>query len=154
MMPRAIHHGTFAVERTYSASRARVFRAFSDSDIKRRWYVDGEGWRIDTYTADFRVAGVEFSRYRFRDGPPITNDTRYLDIVGDTRIVFSYVVTIDDTPASVSLASVELFDADAGTRLLYTEQGQYFEGADQALERELGCGILFDTLGEELRSHP
>jgi hypothetical protein len=66
--------------------------------------------------------------------------------------VFSYVMTIDGRLSSVSLASVELFPAQGGTRLVYTEQGQYFDGGDQALQREIGCGELYDTLGEVLTS--
>ena len=33
-----IKHATFSVERTYPADAARVFRAFSDTDVKRRWF--------------------------------------------------------------------------------------------------------------------
>jgi uncharacterized protein YndB with AHSA1/START domain len=52
----------------------------------------------------------------------------------------------------VSLASVELFPTQGGTRLVYTEQGQYFDGGDQVLQREIGCGELYDALGEVLAS--
>src|SRR5215216_5570813 len=99
-----------------------------------------------------RPAGYETSRFRYADGPPITNETRYLDIVTDARLVFSYVMTIDGRPSSASLASVELFPAQGGTRLVYTEQGQYFDGGDQALQREIGCGELYDALGGVLAS--
>jgi hypothetical protein len=68
--------------------------------------------------------------------------------------VFSYVMTIDGRLSSVSLASVELFPVQAGTRLVYTEQGQYFDGGDQALQREIGCGELYDALGEVLAVIP
>ena len=84
----SIVHSTFVVERTYPASAARVFAAFSDPAIKRR---------------------------------------------------------------SASLASVELVASGKGTRLVYTEQGQFFDGADQPKQRELGCAELFDKLGEELK---
>ena len=66
--------------------------------------------------------------------------------------MFSYLMTIDGRPSSASLASVELFPSRGGTRLVYTEQGQYLDGGDQALQREIGCGELYDTLGEELAS--
>src|SRR5215217_5965621 len=104
-----IKHATFSVERTYPADAARVFRAFSDTDVKRRWFAEGEDWRVEEFAADFRPAGYERSRFRYADGPPITYDTRYLDIVTDDRLVFSYVMTIDGRLSSVSLASVELF---------------------------------------------
>jgi uncharacterized protein YndB with AHSA1/START domain len=147
-----IKHATFSVERTYPADAARIFRAFSDTDIKRRWFAEGENWRVEEFTADFRPAGYETSRFRYADGPPITYDTRYLDIVTDERLVFSYLMTIDGRLSSASLASVELFPAQGGTRLIYTEQGQYYDGGDQVLQREIGCGELYDTLGEELAS--
>jgi len=121
-------------------------------DVKRRWFAEGEDWRVEEFTADFRPGGYETSRFRFADGPPITYDTRYLDIITDERLVFSYTMTIDGRPSSVSLASVELFPAQGETRLVYTEQGQYFQGGDQALQREIGCGELYDTLGEVLAS--
>ena len=147
-----IKHATFSVERTYPADAARVFRAFSDTDLKRRWFAEGEDWRVEEFAADFRPAGYERSRFRYADGPPITYDTRYLDIVTDDRLVFSYVMTIDGRLSSVSLASVELFPTQGGTRLVYTEQGQYFDGGDQVLQREIGCGELYDALGEVLAS--
>ena len=61
-----INHATFIVERTYPVSAAQVFRAFSDTDIKRRWFAEGEGWRVEEFTADFRPAGHETSRFRYR----------------------------------------------------------------------------------------
>ena len=152
MKTRPINHATFVVERTYPTDAAHVFRAFSDSDRKRRWFAEGEGWQVEKFTSDFRSSGHETSRFRYAGGPPITTDTRYLDIVPDERLVFSYVMTIDGRPSSASLASVELFSTQGGTRLIYTEQGQYFDGGDQALQREIGCGELYDALGEELAS--
>jgi len=110
-----IKHATFIVERTYPADAARIFRAFSDTDVKRRWFAEGEDWRVEEFTADFRPGGYETSRFRYADGPPITYDTRYLDIITDERLVFSYTITIDGRPSSVSLASVELFPAQGGT---------------------------------------
>lgn len=147
----SIVHSTFVVERTYPASAARVFAAFSNTATKRRWFAEGEGWHIDEFSADFRVGGRETSRFRFKDGPPIGNDTVYQDIVTDKRIVFVYAMTVGGKRISASLASVELFTSGSGTRLVYTEQGQFFDGADQPKQRELGCAELFDKLAEELK---
>ena len=127
----SIVHNTFVIERTYPHSAARVFAAFSDTATKRRWFAEGEGWQIDAFDADFRVGGRETSRFRFKDGAPIANDTVYQDIVPDQRIVFVYAMTVGDKRISASLASVELFASGNGTRLVYTEQGQFFDGADQ-----------------------
>jgi uncharacterized protein YndB with AHSA1/START domain len=147
----SIVHSTFVVERTYPTSAARVFAAFSDPAIKRRWFVEGEGWHIDEFTVDFRVGGCETSRFRFKDGPPVRNETIYQDIVDGERIVFVYAMTVGDKRISASLASVELFASGKGTRLVYTEQGQFFDGAEQPKQREHGCAELFDKLSEELK---
>jgi uncharacterized protein YndB with AHSA1/START domain len=149
MSKSSIVHSTFVVERTYPAGVARVFRAFSDPVFKRRWFAEGEGWQVDEFTVDFRVGGRETSRFRFQGGPEVRNDTTYLDIVPEQRIVFAYSMGIGDRRMSASLASVELFAA-GGTRLVYTEQGQFFDGAEQPKQRELGCAELFEKLATEL----
>ena len=44
--------------------------------------------------------------------------------------------------------------AGPGTRLVYTEQGAFLDGADQPAGREAGCRELFEKLAAELREHP
>lgn len=147
----AVVHSTFAIERTYPVPPARVFAAFADQGTKRRWFAEGEGWEIDEFTLDFRVGGRETSRYRFRGGPPMGNDTIFLDIVPGRRIVFAYSMFVGERRISASLATVTLAPDAGGTRFVYTEQGAFFDGADRPEGREHGCGELFDQLGEELR---
>ena len=145
-------HSTFSIERTYPSSPARVFAAFSNQQTKRRWFVEGEGWEIDEFTMDFRVGGQEISRFRKKGGPPMGNDTVYLDIVPERRIVLAYTMLSGDTRISVSLATVEITPAGEGARLIYTEQGAFFEGADAVRQREHGCRWLLEQLAEELAS--
>jgi hypothetical protein len=49
------------------------------------------------------------------------------------------------------VATVELGPEGAGTRLVLTEQGAYFDGLDDTGERERGTAELLDALGAELR---
>jgi hypothetical protein len=55
---------------------------------------------------------------------------------------------------SASLATVELLPDGAGTRLIYTEQGAFLDGADRPADREAGCRALLDNLDAELRREP
>lgn len=68
------------------------------------------------------------------------NDTVFLDIVPERRIVVAYTMTFDGRRTSVSLATIELGESEGGTRLVYTEQGAFLDGLDQAKMRESGCG--------------
>lgn len=150
----SVAHSTFSIERTYPSSPGRVFAAFSNQETKRRWFAEGEGWEVDEFTVDFRVGGHEVSRFRFQGGVPVSNDTVYLDIVPDQRIIFAYTMTVGDKRISVSLATVEIAPSGSGTRLIYTEQGVFLDGADKREGREAGCRELFEKLGEELRKNP
>ena len=52
---------------------------------------------------------------------------------------------------SASLATVEIAPAGDGSRLVFTEQAAFFEGADGPAMREQGWNALLDALGVELR---
>ena len=101
---------------------------------------------------DFRVGGMERSRFRFQGGPAILCDASYQDIVPNQRIVFAYTMTVGDKRLSSSLTTIELLPADKGTDLIFTEQGAFFDGADGVKGREEGCRELLEQLAKELRN--
>jgi uncharacterized protein YndB with AHSA1/START domain len=148
----SVAHGTFTIERTYPVPPARVFFAFADTATKRRWLIEGEGWEIYEFTADFRIGGADMSRFSYRGGPEIRNDTQYQDIVQDRRIVFCYRMAIGPQPLSASLVTVEFHASGRGTLMTYTEQGAYFDSADAAKGREEGTRGLLEKLAAELGS--
>jgi len=149
-MTKPVIHGNFSIQRIYKALPARVFNAFADPAIKRRWFAEGEDWTVERFDTDFRIGGHERSEFRFKDGPPITNDTVYLDIVSDRRIVIAYAMTIAGAPLSASLATVEFEPHGGGTKLTYTEQIACLDGNDQTADRKTGCAGLYETLAAEL----
>ena len=144
-------HRTLSVERIYPAPPARVFAAFADSGTKRRWFAEGEGWEVDEYTLAFRVGGFERTRFRSVGGAPVRNDTLFLDIVPDERIVFAYALTAEEVRASAALTTVELAADGGGTRLLLTEQVAFLDGVDGTASRQRGWGALLDRLGDAIR---
>ena len=143
-------HSTFRLERAYAAPPARVFRAFAETEAKRRWFVEGEGWEVFEYTADFRVGGREVSRFRFGTGPEVVNEAMYLDIVPDARLVFAYRMATEAGPMSASLTTIELVPQGTGTLLVQTEQGAYLDGADDGTQREAGWRELLESLAREV----
>jgi uncharacterized protein YndB with AHSA1/START domain len=146
----SVIHSTFNIKRTYPQPPARVFFAFADKEMKRRWLIEGEGWEVYAYESDFRVGGGDSSRFSFRGGREIRNDTQFQNIVPDRRLVFTYRMAIGETPLSVSLVTVEFTASGTGTLVSYTEQGVYFDGADSVAGREHGSRGLLEKLAEEL----
>jgi uncharacterized protein YndB with AHSA1/START domain len=151
MTERSVRHATFVIERTYDASPARVFAAWSEAEAKARWFSCHEERATAEYQLDFRVGGREINRVGPRGGPVHSFDGRYLDIVADQRIVFAYDMHLDDTRISVSLATVELEPARAGTRLIFTEQAAFLDGYNDLAGREEGTRAGLDNLDAELK---
>jgi uncharacterized protein YndB with AHSA1/START domain len=147
MTERSVKHATFAIERTYDASPARVFAAWAQPESKARWFLEADA----EFELDFRVGGREFSRGALPDGSVYTFEGRYQDIVPDERIVYAYDMHLDDRRISVSLATVELKPDGERTRLVFTEQGAFLDGLDTPELREQGTGSLLEALAEELR---
>lgn len=151
MPERSVTHATFRIERVYDSSPAEVFAAYADPAARRRWFVEGEGWDIESCELDFRQGAADHSTFRFRGGPLIRNDTYYHEIVENERFVFSYAMVVADNRISASLGTVELIPGGAGTRHVYTEQGAYLDGYDQVEQREEGCRQLNEALARELQ---
>ena len=151
-----VSHATFVIERLYPTAVEHVFNAFADPAIKRQWFAEGEGFEVDSFEMDFRVGGFERARFRFSAGQPIAhgttcgNDTVYLDIIPNQRIVLAYTMTIAGNRISSSLATTELYPASSGTSLKFTEQAAFFEGADGPTIREQGQRKLFEKLAQHL----
>jgi uncharacterized protein YndB with AHSA1/START domain len=151
-----VHHSTFVIERTYPASPPQVFRAFADPGRKRRWFAEGDGFEVDSFEMDFRVGGFERSRFRFREGSPVpagtpcANDTVFLDIITNERIVLAYTMNVGGSRISSSQSTFELAPVGTGTKLIFTEQAAFFANADGPQIREQGWRALLDHLAGEL----
>ena len=144
-MMMSIKHATFTLERTYPASPARVFAAWSDPATKARWYIGPDG----EHELDFRVGGTETNRGRHGDGPLLTFATHYDDIVPQQRIVYSSTMTADKTLTTVSITTVEFVPEGEGTKLILVQQGTYLDGHEEPSWREAGTSSQLDALGAE-----
>ena len=145
-MSEPIVHASFSVERTFPVPPARVFAAFADPELKAKWFHGPDGWEPRTSTLDFREGGHETAAGEVPGEWSSRFEATYHVIEPEAQIVYSYEMFHNDARLSVSVASVELdaIDGGAATRLVFTEQGAYFEGGEAAnAEREVGTiGLL------------
>lgn len=148
-------HNTFAIERSYPKPPEQVFSAFADAAKKRRWYAEGASHDVEQFEMNFQVGGAERLRYRFKEGTPfkgteIANEGNYHDIVANRRIVISYSMTFGGMRISASLVTIEFLPTEAGTDLICTHQGVFFEGSDGPQIREAGWRSQFEKLASVL----
>jgi uncharacterized protein YndB with AHSA1/START domain len=150
----SVEHDSWTLERDYLQPPDRVFAAWADPAVKVRWF-DLSGEPAPDYSSDFRVGGAETFRTAAGVRPRYAYDGQYRDIVAGERIILTYEVAVDGRRASVSVATVELAAAPAaGTHLVYTEQGAYLDGLDDARSRRAGVRSQLDSLATVLKELP
>lgn len=149
MSERSVLHATFAIERTYDATPAHVFKAWAEPAAKASWF-GPSNLPHESREFDFRAGGRERFEVGAPDGATYTFDSRYADIVDERRIVYAYDMYREQTRISVSLATIEFESSGAGTKLTFTEQGAFLDGHDTPAEREHGTQVLLDNLGKVL----
>jgi uncharacterized protein YndB with AHSA1/START domain len=148
---RSVVHATFHLERTYDAPAARVWRALTDPAAKQKWF-GGPPSQMEMLERhmDVRVGGTERARGRWEGGTVSTYDALYQDVIENERLVYSYVMHLDDKKISVSLATLQLTADGPRTTLALTEQGAFLDGYDDAGSREDGTRHLLEALGASL----
>lgn len=124
-------HGSFTVQRDLAAPPERVYAAYGDAAVRRRWFrMPGDPARA-FHELDFRVGGHEVSSGAFAPYGDAEEALEYRstfwDLLAGARIVFGYSFTLDGVPRWASLVTVELsaLPAEGGTLLRHTEQYAY-----------------------------
>lgn len=149
-MTEKLVHSAFTVERHYPAPVDKVFACFADTEKLRRWLIEGEGWTTDAFSNDFNVLGFQRSLFRWQDGPQISNDGIYHEIVENERIITSYSMAMEGKIFSVSLLTQTFEEKDGGTLLTLTEQGTYMGDENAVKGREEGFRELLGKLAQEV----
>ncbi len=116
--------------RQFRAPPAKVWQAFTDPQVIRRWFGVSDEYSVTLAEADVRVGG----RYRIRmEGPqrdPHEVGGVYREVIPARRLVFTWAWVT--TPDRESLVTVELRAANGGTELSLKHE-KFFD--DEARDR-------------------
>ena len=148
-------HNSFVIEHSFPQRPSRVFSAFAQPALKRRWYAESDQHEIQDFVIDFRLGGSERFRYRFKEGHPIAgseiaNEGTFQDIVEEQRIVMTSRMSLNGKPIMVMLATFEFVPTEKGTDVILTHQGTYIDWPDGVKMIEVGWRSIIDRLGKEL----
>ena len=150
MSQQPIVHGSFAIERQYPVSVDRAYAAWTDPELKARWFIGPEDWQLLDRALDVRVGGEERLHGRFGSSRTETLFVaRYHHIVPAERLVYVYDMYVNGAHHSLSLATVEFHSTREGTRLLFNEQVAFLDGttADKGVpSRKTGTAAHLDRI--------
>ncbi|MGH8457279.1 MAG: SRPBCC family protein [Stenotrophobium sp.] len=111
---------TLTLTRQYPHPREKVFRAWTDAQALKRWFLPSAEHRVVLAEADARVGG----RYRIvvqgPDGEQHGVSGVYREIAEPARLVFTW--TFQSKPAAESLVTIELREHARGTELVLTHE--------------------------------
>ncbi|BCP52236.1 activator of HSP90 ATPase [Kaistia sp. 32K] len=152
MTDTTVTHGSFTLERVYNAPVSRVYKAYTDAEARHRWLIRADDWTVHEYRPAPRpeVGATEFSKF----SPPgarvvLTNETVFLDVQENDRVIVAYAMTLEGAPLSSSLLTTEFrAEPDGKTRIILTEQGAYLDGNVKG--REAGTRIMLERFAKEV----
>ncbi|MFL6429641.1 MAG: SRPBCC domain-containing protein [Acidobacteriaceae bacterium] len=135
---------TVKVTRTFAVTPERIFDAWLNPEIARRFLFatpTGEIVRVDI---DARVGG-KFVIVRRTDGDDVEHFGEYLAIDRPRRLVFTFAVP--KYSAVYTQVSIEIVPAGSGSKLTLTHEGVLPEWADRTQEGwEMILGLLDRTV--------
>jgi uncharacterized protein YndB with AHSA1/START domain len=136
------------VTRTFDAPPATVFRAWSEPDLFRRWWVpEGAGISLVSCDMDVRTGG----KYRLEfgaGGNTMAFYGKYLDVVPGSRIVWT-----NDEGEEGAVTTVTFEDRGGKTLLTFHELYPSKEALDEAMQGSAaGLPQQLDQLDELLSS--
>lgn len=121
---------TLTVRRSYPAARERLFEAWTDPEIMRKWF-SPEGLTNPAVDVDLRVGGAYRIEMLGPDGRrPVAIGT-YKEVTHPERLVFTWgwEEASDEAHTGETVVTVEFFDQDGNTEVVITHGGFATEDA-------------------------
>jgi uncharacterized protein YndB with AHSA1/START domain len=134
------------IERTFDASAADVFDAWTSPEVMRRWLHCGPDWETPTAEVDLRLGGRVRVVMRMPDGTEAGMGGEYTLIDRPRRLVMTW--TFDDDPSHEQLIELSFTESEGSTTVLLVNSripsGDRRDGQDE------GWNACVDELGRAL----
>ncbi|WP_339951556.1 SRPBCC family protein [uncultured Albimonas sp.] len=127
-----------AIRRRLAAPRASVWRCWTEAALLEPWFCP-RPWRVTDVSLDVRPGGASSMIMRGPDGEAFPNEGVYLEVVPQTRLVFTDAFRagwmIAESPLFVGLIELE-DDGEGGT--IYTARARHFTDEGKAGHEAMG----------------
>jgi uncharacterized protein YndB with AHSA1/START domain len=104
------------VERTFAASAAEVFDAWTSPEVMKRWFHCLDDWQTPVAEVDLRVGGKVRVVMRRPDGTEAGMQGRYTVIDRPHRLVMAW--TFDDEPSNEQVLELCFSESEGSTTVL------------------------------------
>jgi uncharacterized protein YndB with AHSA1/START domain len=118
----SVDHNDLVISRIVRAPRAALWRAWSDPDLLKEWWCP-RPWTTQVRAFDMRPGGDFHTYMRGPDGGESDNPGCFLEVVPQSRIVFSSMLTggwRPNTPWLGFTAIITMSDEGEGSRYIAT----------------------------------
>lgn len=147
----SIEQGTVDITKTFAASVARVFAAWSEEAAQQAWGDPGPEWQMHFERFRFTVGESDICRFGPKDGPIYRNENHYLEITADNRIAYVSTLWEEDTLTFAGTVVVTFAPTEGETRMRLIEQGLYFDGRDKADDHRAGWRAMLEVMDSYLQ---
>lgn len=134
----ALETSSFDTFRDLALPPARLWEVLTDPSLRCKWGGPDESMVLDVVNADLRVGGVDRLRCGPADAPEFEIETRWYDLTGPTRAVFTETLIFGGAAVSTSLVTYALEAAGNGTALGITVAVSSFSGPEALDEIKQG----------------
>lgn len=110
------------LQRTFSAPRERVFRAWTDPDELKKWFGPSDQFTVPTAEVDLRVGGKYRIAMRSPDGNLNVAAGVYREIRPPERLVFTWSWEEGGMDIGETLVTVEFRGAGQSTEVVLTHE--------------------------------
>lgn len=138
--PAKVNSPELSIRRTFDATPAEVFAAFSKAEALAQWFSPYGGEVIAE--TDLRVGGKWALEMAQPDDDPAKVSGHYVEIIKDQRLAFTWAWA--GTPDRVSKVCIDLVD-QGGKTLLTLTHTQFFDEAARDRHKQ-GWGACLDNL--------
>ncbi len=108
------------ITRMFAVPVERVFQAWTDPAIMAKWWSCNERWRTPIIDVENVPGGKHCITMRHSDGDAVQMDGKYVEIIANEKIVFTWTMSFGENPPEDTVITVDFKKVTGGTYLTLT----------------------------------